>query len=163
MRTNPNNPYDRTEDEIAADGLERYLNVANVMQHKGWPYAIHPWIEQAIIALRRDPIVREGPPMADQILDELGFGNAVDASASMPAVAGVMSVLDHILNAAIDRLTRAEIEAATESHDAVGELLDSSRSVSLHSHKKAGGGFWMIRNEDMEALRKAIANVSGGA
>jgi hypothetical protein len=46
---------------------------------------------------------------------------------------------------------------AQSVRDVVAGIVNASDRVSANAHKKAGGGFWMIRNEDMEILRAALA------
>lgn len=58
-----------------------------------------------------------------------------------------------------DRLA-AENKALREG---VAELLVSGRNIANDSHKKAGGGFWMVSNERMESLRKALARTTAAA
>lgn len=40
---------------------------------------------------------------------------------------------------------------------ALAGLIEADKRVSERSRKKAGGGFWMVSNEDMAALRAALA------
>lgn len=56
---------------------------------------------------------------------------------------------------------KANLDDAIEARAAIAELIEADKRVSERSRKKAGGGFWMVSNEDMAALRAAIARVGG--
>ncbi|MEA5250997.1 hypothetical protein [Xanthomonas fragariae] len=47
--------------------------------------------------------------------------------------------------------------------EAVTELIAANRRIADRAHKKAGGGWWMISNEDMATMRTALARCSDGA
>jgi len=47
-----------------------------------------------------------------------------------------------------------------EARAAVAELIAKADVATKNAHKKAGGGWWMVRNEDIDALRAALKAVS---
>ena len=57
------------------------------------------------------------------------------------------------------------VEVPVTKLAAIAELIEADKRVSERSRKKAGGGFWMVSNEDMASLRAALARVgsAGGA
>jgi uncharacterized protein (DUF2461 family) len=60
-----------------------------------------------------------------------------------------------------DEWERACLLAAKsrEARAAVRELIEAADEASLGSHRKAGGGWWVVRNDHMTRLRAALAKV----
>lgn len=56
-----------------------------------------------------------------------------------------------------------DVNELSASIDAVAKLIATGKRITDTAHRKAGGGWWMISNEDMTAQRKAIASVGGAA
>lgn len=89
----------------------------------------------------------------------------------MTAPVDVLAVMQDDMRAASERRSDTMgLQAATaalhkswSAHDAVAELIAVDDRIIKGSRKKAGGGFWVITNADMEALRAALARVGGGA
>lgn len=46
---------------------------------------------------------------------------------------------------------------------ALDAVIEADNRIIQRARKKAGGGFWMVSNEDMESLRAALSRVGGGA
>lgn len=59
--------------------------------------------------------------------------------------------------------TDTDVNELSASIDAVAKLIDTGKKITDTAHRKAGGGWWMISNEDMTAQRTAIASVRGAA
>lgn len=74
------------------------------------------------------------------------------------------SVLGDLMAAQVAGVdTDTDVNKLSASIDAVAKLIDTGRRITDTAHRKAGGGWWMISNDDMTAQRTAIASVRGAA
>lgn len=81
------------------------------------------------------------------------------------APVGVLAVMDEDRRVLVAKNSTSTMALAIAKHDAaraaVDELIAADRRIAERSHKKAGGGWWMVSNEDMAAMRAALARVGG--
>jgi len=88
----------------------------------------------------------------------------------MSAPVDVLAVLDALIESTV-RLANGEpvtgdaatVALAERTRAAVAELIEADKRIAERARRKAGGGWWMISNEDMTAQRTALARVKGGA
>lgn len=88
----------------------------------------------------------------------------------MSAPVNVLAVLDALIESTV-RLANGEpvtadaatVALAERTRAAVAELIEADKRIAERARRKAGGGWWMISNEDMTAQRTALARVRGSA
>lgn len=88
----------------------------------------------------------------------------------MSAPVDVLAVLDALIESTV-RLANGErviadaatVALAERTRAAVAELIEADKRIAERARRKAGGGWWMISNEDMIAQRTALSRVKGGA
>lgn len=88
----------------------------------------------------------------------------------MSAPVNVLAVLDALIESTV-RLANGEpvtadaatVALAERTRAAVAELIEADKRIAERARRKAGGGWWMISNEDMTAQRTALARVKGSA
>lgn len=77
-----------------------------------------------------------------------------------------------VMNSALGDLMAAQVgdidietsvPELSSSIDAVNEIFKAAERIDQCSVRKAGGGWWMISNEDKKTLLKALANARGAA
>jgi len=86
------------------------------------------------------------------------------------APVNVLAVLDALIESTV-RLANGEpvtadaatVALAERTRAAVAELIEADKRIAERARRKAGGGWWMISNEDMTAQRTALARVKGSA
>ncbi|MGG2101716.1 hypothetical protein [Stenotrophomonas sp. NRRL B-14846] len=88
----------------------------------------------------------------------------------MSAPVDVLAVLDRAIESAgLMVKASGDLRAVAYQDDlfkaraAVAELIEADKRIAERARRKAGGGWWMISNEDMTAQRTALARVKGGA
>lgn len=70
-----------------------------------------------------------------------------------------------VMNVAATSIERSggNVAYLRQARAAVAELIEADKRIAERARRKAGGGWWMISNEDMTAQRTALARVKGGA
>jgi len=82
----------------------------------------------------------------------------------MSAPVDVLVVLEQVAGFIGDPDWNPNAESDVEAvRAAVAELIEADTRIAEGAIRKAGGGWWMISNEDMSVLREALARVKGGA
>lgn len=79
----------------------------------------------------------------------------------MSAPVDVLAVMD-IAATSIEH-SGGNVAYLRQARAALAELIEADKRIAERARRKAGGGWWMISNEDMTAQRIALARVKGGA
>lgn len=74
------------------------------------------------------------------------------------------SVLGDLMAAQVAGVdTDTDVNELSASIDAVAKLIDTGKRITDTAHRKAGGGWWVISNENMTDQRTVIDRVRGAA
>lgn len=83
---------------------------------------------------------------------------------SVDVLAVMNSALGDLMAAQVGEIeTDTSVPELSFSIDAVKEIFKAAERIEQCSVRKAGGGWWMISNEDKKSLLKALANARGTA
>lgn len=81
---------------------------------------------------------------------------------NVDVLAVLHSVLGDLMAAQVAGVdTDTTVQELSASIDAVAKLIEADKRIDDNARRKAGGGWWMISNEDMTVHRTALARVKG--